>query len=44
MIKWGASKGYYSSSGTVGAIGLGFEIFGSGSSHTWTMNSMSIGT
>jgi hypothetical protein len=44
MIKWGATKGYYSSGGTVGALGLGFEIFGSGSSHTWTMNSMSIGT
>jgi hypothetical protein len=44
MIQWGASKGYYSSGGTIGGIGIGFEIFGSGSSHTWTMNSCSIGT
>jgi hypothetical protein len=44
FFQWGAGKGYFSSSGTVGAIGIGFEIFGSGSSHTWTMNSCSIGT
>ena len=44
MIKWGASKGYYSSGGTIGGLGIGFEIFGSGSSHTWKMNSCSIGT
>lgn len=44
MIKWGASHGYYGSGGNVGGIGIGFEIFGSGSSHTWNMNSCSIGT
>jgi hypothetical protein len=44
FFQWGANKGYFSGSGTVGAIGIGFEIFGSGSSHTWTMNSCSIGT
>lgn len=44
MIKWGSSHGYYSSGGTIGGIGIGFEIFGSGSSHTWYMNSCSIGT
>jgi len=44
MVKWGASHGYYSSGGNVGGAGIGFEIFGSGSSHTWSMNSCSIGT
>jgi hypothetical protein len=45
FFRWGASKGYFSSSNTVGAIGIGFEIFGSGgSNHTWYMNSCSIGT
>jgi len=44
FFRWGATKGYFSSGGTIGAIGIGFEIFGSGSSHTWKMNSCSIGT
>ena len=43
MIKWGSSHGYYSSGGNVGGVGIGFEIFGSGSSHTWYMNSCGIG-
>ena len=44
FFRWGASKGYFSSGGNVGGVGIGFEIFGSGSSHTWYMNSCSIGT
>jgi hypothetical protein len=38
FFRWGASKGYISSGGTVGGVGIGFEIFGSGSSHTCTIN------
>jgi hypothetical protein len=44
LIKWGVTKGYYSGTGTINGAGIGFEIFGSGSSHTWYMNSCSIGT
>ena len=44
FFRWGASKGYFSSGGTIGGVGFGFEIFGSGSSHTWYVNSVSIGT
>jgi hypothetical protein len=45
LLKWGASKGYYSGSGTIGGAGIGFEIFGTGNaSKTYYMNSCSVGS